>query len=101
MRVGRLGYVEFPAGRYVYTGRASRGLVARVLRYVRGPRSQRWHIDYLLGCAGVRVERIILSSPDANEECAVNQAGGGRPWARGFGASDCRCGCRSHLRRLS
>ena len=99
--VGRLGRFRFAAGRYVYTGRASRGLCARVRRHVLGGRRRHWHIDYLLACPHVRVERVVLASLEPEDECAVNRAtvGGGQLVAPGFGASDCRAGCESHLRR--
>lgn len=104
VRVGRLGTFRFPAGRYVYTGRAARGLRARVLRHLRrGGRQQVrfWHIDYLLARPEVHVERVVLASPRPADECAETQALGGRVVAAGFGASDCRRRCGAHLRWLA
>ena len=100
VRVGRLGRLAFPAGFYVYTGRAARGLPARVRRHVRGSPRQHWHIDYLLRRPEVQIERVVLASDDPADECAVNQTtiGGGSLVIPGFGASDCRHGCSSHLR---
>jgi len=97
--VGRLGRFRFPAGLYVYTGRASRALRARVLRHVRGSPRKHWHIDYLLAGRGVRIERVALASDNPREECACHQAVGwhGRYVAPGFGACDCRQGCSAHL----
>jgi Uri superfamily endonuclease len=97
--VGRLGRFELPAGRYVYTGSARRGLEARIARHLRHGKDKhlRWHVDYLLaapGCAVTDVERH-----DA-DECALNRAVGGSVPVPGFGASDCRSGCGSHLRYL-
>lgn len=101
--VGRLGRVHFAAGVYVYTGRASRGLRARVQRHVRGAGGKHWHIDYLLAARRVRIERVVLVSRDPEQECAINQATGAEEnrVARGFGASDCRNRCGSHLTRLA
>jgi Uri superfamily endonuclease len=122
VRVGRLGTFRFPAGLYVYTGRAARGLRARVLRHLRWcqgrPRRpyhppsthgrdgrttppKHWHIDYLLARREVHVERVVLASPDPGDECAVNQAVPGMAVVPGFGASDCRECCRAHLRRVA
>jgi len=97
--VGRLGRFVFPAGVYVYTGRAPRGLRARVLRYVNGSSRQHWHIDYLLAHRRVHLERVSLASPDPEAECAINQATGVDAVAKvpGFGASECRWGCPAHL----
>lgn len=97
--VGRLGRFHFPAGLYVYTGRAARALRARVLRHVRGSPRKHWHIDYLLAGRGVRIERVALASDDPREECACHQTVSrrGRYVAPGFGASDCREGCSAHL----
>lgn len=96
--VGRLGRFTFPAGRYVYTGSARRGLEARIARHLRaGGKRLKWHIDHLLaapGCAVTGVER------HAAAECALNRAVGGTVPVPGFGASDCRAGCGSHLRYL-
>jgi Uri superfamily endonuclease len=100
--VGRLGRLEIPAGLYVYTGRASRGLRARVRRHVRGAACKHWHIDYLLAGRGVRLERVELVSNDPGDECPANQAvgrKGGCP-VHGFGASDCRAKCPAHLWRV-
>lgn len=96
--VGRLGKFEFPAGRYVYTGSAKRNLAARVARHVRREKALRWHIDFLLFAPGVRVVEVFTSR---RGECALNRATGGRIPVPGFGASDCRAGCGSHLKFLS
>ena len=97
VRVGRLGEFLFPAGRYVYTGSARRNLEARVARHLRQEKALRWHIDYLLTAPGVAVVRVRRSAKD---ECELNQSGRGTIIAPGFGASDCRAGCGSHLRYL-
>ena len=93
--VGRLGEFEFPAGRYVYTGSAKRGVDARVARHMRKGKPLRWHIDYLLEAPGVRVADVVRSR---RGECALNRATAGRVPAVGFGASDCRANCGAHLK---
>ena len=97
VRVGRLGTFTFPAGQYVYTGSARRALDARVARHLSRTKRLRWHIDYLLAAPGVAIESVRRF---ATPECAANQAVDGRVQVVGFGASDCRAGCGSHLRFL-
>jgi Uri superfamily endonuclease len=95
--VGRLGEFLFPAGRYVYTGSARRNFEARIARHLRTEKTLRWHIDWLLAARGVRVVGVKRS---VRGECALNRGAGGTIVAAGFGASDCRAGCGSHLRYL-
>jgi Uri superfamily endonuclease len=97
-RVGRLGIFDFPSGAYVYTGSASRGLEARIARHKRSAKTLRWHVDYLLAAPGVRIREVVRSS---TSECRLNQASKGRVIVPGFGASDCRTGCRAHLKYLA
>ena len=98
VRVGRLGRFLFPAGLYVYTGSAKRNLEARIARHLRREKSLRWHIDWLLSASGVRVAAVKRS---AVGECALNQrVRAGAIVVPGFGATDCRSNCGSHLRYL-
>lgn len=93
--VGRLGEFLFPAGRYVYTGSARRNLAARINRHLSRDKRLRWHIDYLLMAELAEVVGVRLFE---DGECAVNQATAGVIVAPGFGATDCRSGCGSHLK---
>lgn len=95
--IGRLGTGDFPAGTFVYTGSALRGVEARVRRHLAGARRLHWHIDFLLACRHARVTEVRVSS---EPECALNQRTGGEIVLRGFGASDCRAGCGAHLKRI-
>ena len=95
--VGRLGEFHFPAGRYVYSGSARRNLEARIARHLRAEKTLRWHIDYLLAARGVSVTAVKHS---VRGECVLNRSAGGTIVAAGFGASDCREACGSHLRYL-
>jgi Uri superfamily endonuclease len=97
IEVGRLGLRHFPAGVYVYTGSARRNLEARIARHMRKDKTLRWHIDYLLAAPGVE---LVCVGRSARGECALNQATGGAVLVQGFGASDCRKACGSHLRYL-
>jgi len=102
LRVGGLGHLRFAAGTYIYTGRAARGLRARVLRHVHGGRRRHWHIDHLLASQAARVVRVVLASTDPEDECRANMATGcnAAVAALRFGASDCRSGCPAHLWRV-
>ena len=95
--IGRLGRFSFPAGRYIYTGSARRNFAARIARHLRREKTLHWHIDYLLATPGVRsvgVRRYV------EDECAINRTTAGSLPVTGFGASDCRMGCGSHLKYL-
>ncbi len=95
LQVGALGGFDFAAGCYVYTGSAKRNFEARVARHLRKEKTVRWHIDYLLAAPGVAVLDVRRSS---ESECVLNRRAGGEVLIPGFGASDCRAGCGSHLR---
>ena len=95
LRVGALGCFDFPVGCYVYTGSAKRNFEARVARHLRQEKTVRWHIDYLLTAPGVAVLDVRRSN---EPECVLNQRAGGEVLIPGFGASDCRARCGSHLR---
>lgn len=97
IRIGRFGVFRFPAGDYVYTGSARRNFEARIARHLRREKTLRWHIDYLLAAPGVSVTEVGRSE---QEECPLNQATPGEVVVAGFGASDCRQGCGSHLKRI-
>jgi len=97
VEIGRLGVFDFPSGRYIYTGSAIRNLGARIARHLRREKRLRWHIDYLLAvpeAAVTGVERF------AQAECELNCNTTGEVVVAGFGASDCRAGCGSHLKYI-
>lgn len=95
--VGRLGRFSFPSGHYVYTGSAKRNITARLHRHLAVEKKLRWHIDYLLAPESCKITSIELSQLD---ECIINQSLTGDILVPGFGASDCRAGCHSHLKYL-
>lgn len=95
--VGRLGRCHFAAGRYIYTGSARRNFEARIARHLRRDKKLHWHIDYLLSqpvVAVVDVRRYSVA------ECDINHRQPGVILLPGFGASDCRERCGSHLKYL-
>ena len=96
--IGRFGVFDFPAGCYIYTGSALRNFEARVRRHLSKEKTLRWHIDYLLAAPGVTICDVVRS---IEPECVLNQRlEGAAVVVSGFGASDCRAGCVSHLKRL-
>ena len=96
LEVGALGRCHFPAGTYVYTGSARRHLEARIKRHLRRDKPLRWHVDYLLAAPDVRIVEVQRSQLP---ECRLNARTEGEIPVPGFGASDCRKGCGSHLKR--
>ncbi len=101
LTVGRLGRRTFPLGYYVYTGRDTRSVESRMRRHLSKEKPCRWHIDYLTSAEGVDVYKTVVHKTTADKECDVNQRISQLPGARilfqGFGSSDCRRGCGSHL----
>lgn len=101
IRVGKLGVAQFPAGTYVYTGSAMKGLVARLRRHCRREKKIHWHIDHLLTLPEARVKRIVVYPAAPGQECRQNRRIAARVGAtvilRRFGASDCASRCASHL----
>lgn len=95
LTIGQLGLFRFPAGCYVYTGSARRNLISRVRRHLSQDKKLRWHIDYLLAVHDVKVVDVSLSG---EAECLLNQCTEGEVIVPGFGASDCRAHCSSHLK---
>ncbi|HSF57479.1 MAG TPA: DUF123 domain-containing protein [Candidatus Binatia bacterium] len=57
--MGKLGDAVFPAGTYVYTGSAMKGLAARVKRHCSRKKKIHWHIDYLLTLSDVGSRKLF------------------------------------------
>ena len=99
--VSKLGWFTFQKGYYAYTGSAMNNLRKRVERHTRKKKIKHWHIDFLLDSDCVNVESVIASGSKHNDECRTNMAtmaiGGTSTLVPGFGASDCKQGCKSHL----
>lgn len=104
---GKLGAVRLPAGDYFYCGSAQGpgGLRARLERHLCGstrsgtPARPHWHIDALRALA--QPVGFCYQTGQPRLECEWSQALARLPGAflpaPGFGSSDCRRGCRSHL----
>lgn len=97
IQIGRLGLYKFQKGYYVYTGSAKQNLIQRVARHLSHPKKFRWHIDYLLAHKFVRIVNVHFKS---QSECSLNQECPGEIPIPGFGSSDCKQFCGSHLKFL-
>jgi len=99
------GWFRLRKGYYAYTGSAvgkgAMSLRQRVFRHLGKKKTKHWHIDYLLACQKARIVAVIACSSTINKECKIaKDIQGIRGVAvpiDGFGASDCRHNCKSHL----
>jgi Uri superfamily endonuclease len=92
--IGKRGSLHFRKGFYGYVGSALGGLEGRLGRHLKPAKKRHWHIDYLLGEAGVK--GIIYAETVERKECALAQSLSRElPVVTGFGCSDCHC--PSHL----
>jgi Uri superfamily endonuclease len=105
LKVRKLGYFNFKKGYYAYTGSAlgagAASLKRRVARHLKKKKSKHWHIDFLLANKNAQVTAVIAAESNANRECQINNLikniqGANVPIV-GFGASDCKQNCKSHL----
>jgi len=105
LTIGKLGINNFTRGYYSYTGSAfgngATSLKNRIMRHLSKEKRKFWHIDYLLADERVSVEAVIVAETDKKVECETNQyikkTIGAKVPIMGFGSSDCRKNCRSHL----
>jgi Uri superfamily endonuclease len=105
LTIGKLGKQTFPRGYYIYTGSAlgkgGTNLKHRITRHLRKTKRLFWHIDYLLANQNVSVKAVIAAEISKRMECTVNSYLKSVPGARvpvnGFGVSDCKKACKSHL----
>ena len=105
LNIGKLGKQRFPSGYYSYTGSAlgkgATNFKHRIARHLRKEKRMFWHIDYLLADKNVSVEAVIVVETDKKMECNLNsylkRIKGAKVPVNGFGASDCKKKCGSHL----
>ena len=98
--IGKLGTFTFPAGQYIYTGRAKINLRQRIDRHKKTDKKCSWHIDYLLTEENVQIQDISVISQNSGRECSENKKllmGNASIVAEGFRAADCQADCRAHL----
>lgn len=104
LTVGALGLQNLPSTLYVYTGSAfgPGGLKARLKHHINKSYNRRsWHIDFLLTHKNTILTAIMAAQSNNNMECEINrfikEKGGAKIPVPGFGASDCKNKCVSHL----
>ena len=105
LTIGTLGKQRYLGGYYTYTGSAlgkgASSLKQRITRHLRKEKQRFWHIDYLLADENVSIEAVVVAETNENVECKTNQRiktiMGAKVPVKGFGASDCRKNCESHL----
>jgi Uri superfamily endonuclease len=100
--VGALGEYLFPAGFYIYAGSARKNLKARISRHQRKKKKKlHWHIDYLLAQPEARIQDVYTYPLSSGDECSLikklKKAKGSKVIVPGFGSSDCKKHCGSHL----
>jgi len=100
-KLHRFNEVVFTPGYYFYCGSAhgSGGLKSRIARHLTKSSKKFWHIDYLKDLL-FPIEVWYQASLEKNE-CSFcktfhDQMGGEIP-IKGFGSSDCKNKCESHL----
>jgi Uri superfamily endonuclease len=94
LSIGKLGYLVFKKGWYVYVGSALNGLHQRIQRHLRKEKKLHWHIDFLLNQA--RIVQVYYRQNVVKEECLIASTFTPKfSSIPGFGCSD--CSCTSHL----
>ena len=105
LNVGKLGQQKFPKGYYTYTGSAlgkeASNLKRRVSRHLQKEKRNFWHIDFLLANENATITAVVAAQTNRKLECTLNRyikrEGEAKILMKGFGASDCRQSCGSHL----
>ena len=104
VQIGTLGTQRFERSERVYVGSAfgdgSTSLEHRIRRHYSREKKIHWHIDLLLEVTGPPTH-VIWSESDKKKECEVaNKLGQHADFIagpKGFGSSDCRAKCGTHL----
>jgi len=108
LKMQKLDCFKLQKGYYTYTGSAVGygpvSLKKRVARHLKKRKVRHWHIDFLIANKNATVVDVVAAESDVNRECQVNKVimnidGATVPIA-GFGASDCKQHCKSHLVRF-
>ncbi|NWG08827.1 MAG: GIY-YIG nuclease family protein [Nitrososphaerales archaeon] len=99
--IGSLGTFAFEKGWHAYTGsaRGPAGLLGRIRRHLKKDKKPFWHIDYLLKSRHSSIRAIVYTKVGERHECKIVKEIGEKNVKpiKGFGASDCNKGCKSHL----
>jgi Uri superfamily endonuclease len=105
LQIRKLGCFTLQRGYYAYTGTAlgngATSLRRRIARHLRKAKIKHWHIDFFLANKNAQVTAIVAAESNARKECEVNnfikKIEGTTIPIKGFGSSDCRHKCGSHL----
>jgi len=105
LNVGKLGTQKFPKGYYTYIGSAlgkgATSLKRRVSRHLQKGKRNLWHIDFLLANENATVTAVVAAQTNKKLECNMNsymkREGKAKIPVKGFGSSDCKKNCESHL----
>jgi Uri superfamily endonuclease len=108
VRIGAIGSQKFKTGMWVYIGSAfgngSTSLEHRIRRHFSQEKKLHWHIDMLLEVSGPP-KQVIWSESERKTECEIANKLKQHPefidGPKGFGSSDCRANCGTHLFRHS
>ena len=99
-----LGNLSFEKGTWLYIGSAmgigSTNLENRIRRHFRSEKTIYWHIDHLLN-SDSSIRLAVWSESSSPKECeiarSIEKMENVSPGPRGFGSSDCKQKCRTHL----
>ena len=99
-----LGNLSFDKGTWIYVGSAmgvgSTSLENRICRHFRVVKTIHWHIDHLLDSDSL-IRASVWSESSSPAECeiakTIEKMVDVNPGPRGFGASDCKQKCGTHL----
>ncbi|MFX0053672.1 MAG: DUF123 domain-containing protein [Promethearchaeota archaeon] len=108
LRIGAIGQQKFKPGTWVYIGsafgNASTNLEHRIRRHFSNEKKPHWHIDLLLKVTGPP-KQVIWSESERKRECEIasilKQHEKFIAGPKGFGSSDCKAKCGTHLFRHS
>jgi Uri superfamily endonuclease len=100
---GTLENLTLPRGNYIYVGSARGGIAGRIERHKRLAETKKgklhWHIDYLL--VHPQIQLSGWKALAGKDECIVSKQlasiEGITTPALGFGSTDCKAGCKTHL----
>ena len=98
--IGKLGTLLFLQDSMYILEERKKILAQRIDRHKKRNKKCFWHIDYLLTDENVQLEDITIISENFSDECSENKKllmRNASIVATGFGASDCKNDCGSHL----
>jgi Uri superfamily endonuclease len=106
LHIKSLGHLKIESGILAYVGSAmgsgSTNLENRIRRHFRSEKTIHWHIDHLLATKS-SLTMAVWSESNEPAECRIaeriSKSSLFEPSAKGFGASDCKSKCYSHLYR--